>query len=175
MPSKVMNLIGEIKTSTSTGTVRRNPRGRPMYGRKGVTMGQHIDEFDDFRDEQGRSFDELVYFMLFDKTKVLMPPPPKPQVSKVMPSQTTKVDPSQKNNADVDDYLRRLRHAHRTDIQKRVVANPDLKRKREEGDELEKKSKPKTQAAVQGTASEVPKSPDKVTTTRMRPGPKRYF
>lgn len=66
MSSEAMDLIRGLKTNPPTGTALLKPRDQPMYGREGVTMGQHLDEFDEFRDEQGRSFDELVYAMLFE-------------------------------------------------------------------------------------------------------------
>ena len=63
-----MDVIGAIRKKPANRT-RQDIRSRPMYGRKGVTVGQHLDEFDTFEDDNGRSFDELVHLLLFDEEK----------------------------------------------------------------------------------------------------------
>ncbi|KAF2132096.1 hypothetical protein P153DRAFT_184233 [Dothidotthia symphoricarpi CBS 119687] len=60
-----MDLVSDIKAGAPTGVVMSsNPLDRPIEGRSGVTVGQHLDEFNSFRDEYGRTFDELVYCLL---------------------------------------------------------------------------------------------------------------
>ena len=167
MSSKVLNLIGGLKKGTPTSAAHRKLRDRLMYGRKGVTMGQHMDEFDDFRDEQGRSFDELVYFLLFNETKVLAQPPPKPPVSEA--------GLSQKGRLDADEYMNKLLHAHLPEIQKRIVPNPDLKRKRNGDDEQSKKAKVKTQVIDRNTAPKIASSTGKKTNARKGPNTRRYI
>ncbi|KAH6041971.1 hypothetical protein HBI54_141480 [Parastagonospora nodorum] len=87
MSFNVMNMIGDIKARKRVGIVHapaHTPREQRMYGRKdGATMGQHIDEFDNYRDDLGRSFDQIILEGLFYEPKNAMLPPPKPQVSNV--------------------------------------------------------------------------------------------
>jgi hypothetical protein len=87
MSFNVMSMIGDIKAGKQVGMVHvpaHTPREQRMYGRKdGATMGQHIDEFDNYRNDLGHSFDQIILEGLFDEPKNAMLPPPKPQVSKV--------------------------------------------------------------------------------------------
>jgi hypothetical protein len=65
MPNKIVDVISGIEdTAPTTHKPRPNPRDRPMYGRTGVTMGQHLDEFAEYKNSIGRSFDQLVYSTL---------------------------------------------------------------------------------------------------------------
>jgi hypothetical protein len=95
-----------------------------MYGRPGVTMGQHLDDFSDWKDDSGRSFDQLIFSILHggDKAsiapnprpqtgnvdylqdiKALRPPPPKPDDKKGVPYQ---------DNMDIDGSIAKLKYSH---------------------------------------------------------------
>jgi hypothetical protein len=91
MSFNIMHMVGDIKAGKRVGIVHvpaHTPLEQRMYGRKdGATMGQHIDEFDNYRDDLGRSFDQIIFEGLFDEPKDVMLPPPKPQVTKIPKTQ----------------------------------------------------------------------------------------
>ncbi|KAF2823277.1 hypothetical protein CC86DRAFT_457692 [Ophiobolus disseminans] len=128
MSENILNLLGDIKAGRPVGMVKHqptNPRNFQMYGRTdGVTIGQHLDEFDSFNEEEGRTFDEAIMDGLFSDDKALMPPPPKPHTSKKGKSETNKVD--------VRDYMARLENHHIVQATKRLVEKPAYKAKMEE-------------------------------------------
>jgi hypothetical protein len=59
-----LNLIGDLNSTRPAGIISHKAltaRDQIMYGRKdGATVGQHLDEFDSFRDGKGRSFNQIV-------------------------------------------------------------------------------------------------------------------
>lgn len=57
-------------------------RAQPMPFREGITIGEHLDEFDTWKDCNGNSFDDLCYLNLFNKC------PPKGWTSQISPINT---------------------------------------------------------------------------------------
>jgi len=127
MSTNILNLISDIKAGKPVGIVRHvppNPRDFLMYGRKdGVTIGQHLAEFDTYKDEHGRSFDEIMMDGLLSDNKELMPPPPNP---------TSMAGKSTANKVNVHDYFSRLDNYHLTQSTARLVQNPEHKKAIEE-------------------------------------------
>ncbi|KAF1913960.1 hypothetical protein BDU57DRAFT_531793 [Ampelomyces quisqualis] len=86
MSFSILNMISDIKSGRPVGIVKQrplSPRQQPMYGRKGgITMGQHLDEFDSYKDSEGRSFDKIVTDGLLAEDNKVMNSPPKPQVAR---------------------------------------------------------------------------------------------
>ena len=90
MSYSIINMIGDIKSGRPVRIVKKmvpTPRHQIMYGRKGapITMGQHLDEFDSYRDSESRAFDQVLTDGLLAESNNLMHPPPKPQVAKPAP------------------------------------------------------------------------------------------
>ncbi|KAF1938333.1 hypothetical protein EJ02DRAFT_469013 [Clathrospora elynae] len=75
MSTKLMDVISGTNHTAPVYKVPPNPRNRPMYGRPGMTIGQHLEEFADFKDDMGRSFYQLVCSTLHGGTKPIMSPP----------------------------------------------------------------------------------------------------
>ena len=123
MPANTLNLISDIRAGKSIGIIRyvsTTPRAYQMYGREsGITMGQHLDEFDHYKDDQGRSFDEAVLNGLFSETMSLMHPPPKPKAQNM--------DGPKSNKVDIEDYLARLKSRHIVESKQRMTENPEYK------------------------------------------------
>jgi hypothetical protein len=85
MSFSIINMLSDIKSGRPVGIVKQiqpTPRHQLMHGRRGVTMGQHLDEFDSYKDSQGRAFDQIIEEGLLADDNKVMSPPPKPQVAK---------------------------------------------------------------------------------------------
>jgi hypothetical protein len=138
-----------IKKEAPVRKAYLNPRDCPMYGQKdGVTMGGHLDEFKHFRDNRGRTFDQLVYSILHDETIAPTSPPQKSQTgsvgsqkNKIIMSQRLKLDAkktitAQKKGVDFD-TSQKLQNSYLSDACKRMIPVPERKRKRvEKGNEV---------------------------------------
>lgn len=147
MSTNVMSMIGDIKAGKRVGIVHvpaHTPREQRMYGRKdGATMGQHIDEFDNYRDDLGSSFDQIVLEGLFDEPKnTKFPPPPKPQASKipktkgvVSQGKESLLETKEKDNAIMD----QLNQVALQQIKKRMVTEGPT-----DGGGTKRKAEPKT-------------------------------
>jgi hypothetical protein len=141
MSSKVMDVISGIQSAAPIRKVHPNPRDRRMYGRPGVTIGQHLDEFVGFQDNHGRSFDQLTFSTLHGGAKAPMVLPPKPQAGEVgsppgkkalmSPLDAGKVAPSQEK-VDIDAYMDKLKFGHLDEVRKRMVKGPNPERKRKQ-------------------------------------------
>jgi hypothetical protein len=143
-----------------------NPRHSPMYGRQdGATMGEHLQEFNHFRDRCGRTFDQLVYCTLHGGTINLTSPSPKAQMDSVSPqknkatmSQRLKMDAKKATTAQKNGIhfhsSQTLQNSYLSNTRKRMIPDVEHKRKRvEEGNE------------VKGGNEEVP-DPEHHTTSR---------
>jgi hypothetical protein len=124
MSHNILNMISEIRSGQLVGIVKpapTNPRDFPMYGRKdGVTIGQHLYEFDSWKDTKGRSFDQAVTAGLLDNDTTLMPPPPIPTTSKASQAKRTITD--------VHDYMDRFENHHITVSEQHLVFDPEYQK-----------------------------------------------
>jgi hypothetical protein len=133
MSTNIFNLLSHIRAGRPVGMtkpVRAKPRDFLMYGRHdGATIGQHLDEFDTWKDDKGRSFDQVMIEGLLVDDKALMPPPPKPTTSKAnsAKSTTSKANSAERDDVDVSDYFARLENHHITVAKERLVENPEYK------------------------------------------------
>ena len=163
MSSKVMDVISGIQSVAPIRKVHPSPRDRPIYGRPGVTMGQHLDDFRGFKDDHGRSFDQLIFSALHKGARASTDLPksqgdkvttPKPVDGKVAPSQ---------EKTDMDAYMHKLKYGHLDEVRKRMV-KPERKRKLEDEAQKEDK-KQKTGPGGRSTKADVTKH-----TERKKPG-----
>jgi hypothetical protein len=164
MSFKVMDVVCGIKSTVPVRTARPSPRDRPMYGRPGITMGHHLDEFDDFKDDRGRSFDQLIFFTLHGAAKnsvsqplrpkagsrsssqikeTIMPPPPLLDAGKVA---------SMQEKMEVDACMDKLKYGHLDQVHKCIVKEPTLELKRKREDEAQKEDK-KQKTVTSNTAT----------------------
>lgn len=94
-----------------------------MYGRKdGVTINQHLDEFDSYEDEQGHSFDEVMMDGLFSDDEALIPPPPP------KPSTASKKGKSKANQVEADGWMDRLTNLPTAAATNLLVENPECRK-----------------------------------------------
>jgi hypothetical protein len=116
MSFRILQLIDDIKSGRPVGIIRPQapaPGVQLMYGRKdGVTMDQHLAEFDDYKDSQGRSFDQVILDGLFAKPEE----PPKPQGVR-----SAKGKGSEANMDDDEAYMNSLHHKK---LKMYMVENP---------------------------------------------------
>lgn len=122
MSLSILNMIGDIKSGRPVGIVkqrRSTPRHQLMYGRRGVTMGQHLDDFDSYKDGEGRSFDHIMTEgLLADDNKAILPPP-KPQVSKSAAPKFSAID--------FDDDRTFMEKLFQKQMSRLLVPNPQYK------------------------------------------------
>lgn len=194
MSSKVMDVIGGIRKKPANRT-RQDIRSRPMYGRKGVTVGQHLDEFDTFEDDNSRSFDELVHLLLFDEEKKRTgasiksqgaPAPaetqvaPKPVQQQAVPKVRRVENPGQpagrfasKEEQDYAamEFLRRVEYRHLETIRRQMITAPVTERDHEK--QAVKVAKKSTKQ--EDPTADVRLGSDFNPNKRKRPNTKRYF
>jgi hypothetical protein len=124
MSHNILNIISEIRGGRPVGIVKHaptNPCDFPMYGCKdGVTIGQHLNEFDSWKDIKGRSFDQAVTAGLLDNDTTRMPPPPVPTTSKASQAKRTITD--------VHDYMDRFENHHITVSKQHLVVDPEYQK-----------------------------------------------
>jgi hypothetical protein len=113
----ILQMIEDIKSGRPVGIVKQ-PAPAPgiqlMYGRKdGVTMDQHLAEFNNYRDSQGRSFDQIIQDGLFGEPKNAMLPPPKPQSKR-----------SYTGDDDMDEDEAYMHNLHHKRLKLYMVKNP---------------------------------------------------
>jgi hypothetical protein len=144
-----MDIICGIKSTVQAHKARPNPRDRPMYG---------------FKDDRGRSFDQLIYFTLHGAAKNYVSQPLRPQAGSrsSSPIKETIMPPlpmldagkvaSMPEPTEVDACMDKLKYGHLDQIHKCIVKAPTLELKRKREDEAQKEDK-KQKTVTNNTAT----------------------
>jgi hypothetical protein len=175
MPRKVMDVISDMRDTTPTARkAGPNPRDRPMYGRVGITMGQHLDEFAEYEDGMGRSFDQLVYNTLHRPDRKTALPRPQPQTGKDKSRNERKagirapIAPPSEDKVDMDEYMHKLKYSH-------IYAAQRLMVERVEPREDTKRDESTDEKTLMQEIDQIRRPTKTDDGERKRPGAPRYF